>query len=115
MTREHFIHLVEEVLDSIPTEFRQTIHNLAVLVRIDRGRPRDPLDTPLISVPPNPDCCLEFSREYPQPRQACSTSPRHRTASSFTRTISKRSAGTKQKSVMKSGRPFSTNWDTTLG
>ena len=38
MTREHFIHLVEEVLDSIPTEFRQRIHNLAVLVE-DRPRP----------------------------------------------------------------------------
>lgn len=38
MTREHFMHLVEEVLDSIPTEFRQRIHNLAVLVE-DRPRP----------------------------------------------------------------------------
>lgn len=38
MTREHFIHLVEEVLDSIPTEFHQRIHNLAVLVE-DRPRP----------------------------------------------------------------------------
>jgi len=38
MKREHFIRLVEEVLDSIPTEFRQRIHNLAVLVE-DRPRP----------------------------------------------------------------------------
>ena len=38
MKREHFIHLVEEVLDSIPAEFRQRIHNLAVLVE-DRPRP----------------------------------------------------------------------------
>ena len=37
MKREHFIHLVEEVLDSIPMEFRQRIHNLAVLVE-DRPR-----------------------------------------------------------------------------
>jgi predicted Zn-dependent protease with MMP-like domain len=39
MTREHFVHVVEEVLDSIPTEFRQRIHNLAVLVE---DRPRRP-------------------------------------------------------------------------
>ncbi|HEV2396710.1 MAG TPA: metallopeptidase family protein [Candidatus Sulfotelmatobacter sp.] len=32
MKREHFIHLVEEVLDSIPTEFRQRMQNLVVLV-----------------------------------------------------------------------------------
>jgi predicted Zn-dependent protease with MMP-like domain len=30
--REHFIQLVEEVLESLPTEFRERIHNLAVLV-----------------------------------------------------------------------------------
>jgi predicted Zn-dependent protease with MMP-like domain len=29
---EHFIQLVEEVLESLPTEFRERIHNLAVLV-----------------------------------------------------------------------------------
>ena len=39
MTREHFVHVVEEVLDSIPAEFRQRIHNLAVLVE---DRPRRP-------------------------------------------------------------------------
>jgi predicted Zn-dependent protease with MMP-like domain len=38
--REHFIHLVEEVLESIPTEFRQRVHNLAVLVE-DRPRSRE--------------------------------------------------------------------------
>ena len=38
MKREHFIHLVEEVLVSIPKEFRQRINNLAVLVE-DRPRP----------------------------------------------------------------------------
>lgn len=32
MEREHFIQLVEEVLESLPTEFRERIHNLAVLV-----------------------------------------------------------------------------------
>jgi len=46
MKREHFIRLVEEVLDSIPTEFRQRIHNLAVLVE-DRPRPpKRPLSSP---------------------------------------------------------------------
>jgi predicted Zn-dependent protease with MMP-like domain len=30
--REHFIRLVEAVLDSLPTEFQERIHNLAVLV-----------------------------------------------------------------------------------
>jgi len=39
MKREHFIRLVEEVLDSLPTEFRERIHNLVVLVE-DRPRPR---------------------------------------------------------------------------
>jgi len=29
---EHFIQLVEEVLESLPTEFRERIHNLDVLV-----------------------------------------------------------------------------------
>ena len=32
MRREHFIRLVEEVLDSLPMEFRERIHNLAVMV-----------------------------------------------------------------------------------
>ena len=32
MKREHFIQLVEEVLDSLPMEFRERIHNLAVIV-----------------------------------------------------------------------------------
>jgi hypothetical protein len=48
-------------------------------------------------------------------RRACSTLARDRAASSSSRKISRRSAGMKQKSVMRSGRPFSTNWDTTLG
>ena len=39
MKREHFIQLVEEVLDSLPMEFRQRIDNLAVLVE-DRPRMR---------------------------------------------------------------------------
>jgi predicted Zn-dependent protease with MMP-like domain len=37
--REHFIRLVEEVLDSLPMEFRERIHNLAVMVE-DRPRMR---------------------------------------------------------------------------
>jgi predicted Zn-dependent protease with MMP-like domain len=32
MNREHFIKVVEEVLDSIPQEFRSRIRNVAVLV-----------------------------------------------------------------------------------
>ena len=39
MKREHFIRLVEEVLDSLPMEFRERIHNLAVMVE-DRPRMR---------------------------------------------------------------------------
>jgi predicted Zn-dependent protease with MMP-like domain len=37
--REHFIQRVEEVLDSLPMEFRERMHNLAVLVE-DRPKPR---------------------------------------------------------------------------
>lgn len=37
MKRDHFIRLVEAVLDSLPTEFQERIHNLAVLVE---SRPR---------------------------------------------------------------------------
>ena len=40
MKREHFIRLVEEVLDSLPMEFRERIHNLAVMVE-DRPRMRE--------------------------------------------------------------------------
>jgi predicted Zn-dependent protease with MMP-like domain len=32
MTRNHFIEVVEEVLDSLPEEFRSRIRNVAVLV-----------------------------------------------------------------------------------
>jgi predicted Zn-dependent protease with MMP-like domain len=32
MTREHFVNVVEEVLDSLPEEFRSRIRNVAVLV-----------------------------------------------------------------------------------
>jgi predicted Zn-dependent protease with MMP-like domain len=37
--REHFVRLVEDVLDSLPMEFRKRIHNLAVIVE-DRPRMR---------------------------------------------------------------------------
>jgi predicted Zn-dependent protease with MMP-like domain len=33
MKREHFVKVVEEVLDSIPEEFRSRIRNVAVLVQ----------------------------------------------------------------------------------
>ena len=39
MKREHFVRLVEEVLDSIPMEFRERIDNLAVIVE-DRPKMR---------------------------------------------------------------------------
>jgi len=32
MTREHFVEVVEEALDSLPQEFRSRIRNVAVLV-----------------------------------------------------------------------------------
>ena len=38
MQQEHFIRLVEEVLESLPQEFRERIHNLAIFVE-DRPRP----------------------------------------------------------------------------
>ncbi len=38
MTREQFTKVVEEVLDSLPLEFRKRIHNVAVLVE---DLPRD--------------------------------------------------------------------------
>lgn len=39
MTREAFTKLVEEVLDSLPREFRSRIHNVAVLVEdLPRGQ-----------------------------------------------------------------------------
>jgi predicted Zn-dependent protease with MMP-like domain len=37
--QEHFIRLVEEVLESLPQEFRERLHNLAVFVE---DRPRRP-------------------------------------------------------------------------
>jgi len=37
--RGHFVRLVEEVLDSLPMEFRERIHNLAVIVE-DRPKMR---------------------------------------------------------------------------
>ena len=39
MTREQFTKVVEEVLDSLPLEFRKRIHNVAVLVEdLPRGQ-----------------------------------------------------------------------------
>lgn len=47
MTRERFVRLVEEALDSLPQRFRERVHNVAVLVedyppqqRRPRRRPR---------------------------------------------------------------------------
>jgi len=43
MKREYFVKIVEEVLDSLPREFRTRIHNLAVLVEdvpLDGPSPR---------------------------------------------------------------------------
>ena len=54
MKQEHFIRLVEEVLESLPREFRERIHNLAIFVEdrprrskksrrvADKGSPGDP-------------------------------------------------------------------------
>ena len=117
MQSEHFIQLVEEVLESIPTEFRERIHNLAVLVE-DRPKAAQEdagMRRTYRSHQAPPPASWSVPTVCPLLRRACSTSARDRTASSFTRKISRRSAGMKQKSVMRSGRPFSTNWDTTLG
>ena len=51
MKREHFIQLVEEVLDSLPMEFRERIHNLAVLVE-DRVRSRRKPLVPAVKIAP---------------------------------------------------------------
>ena len=49
MTRDHFIKLVADVLDSLPVEFRSRIHNLAVLVedrpkRLTQAHPPRPMN-----------------------------------------------------------------------
>jgi predicted Zn-dependent protease with MMP-like domain len=44
MKREHFVQVVEEVLDSLPPEFRSHIKNVAILVE----------DFPLNQSPPQP-------------------------------------------------------------
>jgi predicted Zn-dependent protease with MMP-like domain len=51
--REHFIQLVEEVLDSLPMEFRERMHNLAVLVE-DRPKPRRKPRGPAGKIGPRP-------------------------------------------------------------
>ena len=40
MKQEHFIRLVEDVLESLPLEFRERIHNLAVFVEDEPPRLR---------------------------------------------------------------------------
>jgi predicted Zn-dependent protease with MMP-like domain len=40
VTQEHFIRLVEEVLETLPQEFRERIHNLAVFVEDQPRQPR---------------------------------------------------------------------------
>ena len=42
MTRDRFVKLVADVLDSLPSEFRSRIRNLAVLVEDRPKRPRQP-------------------------------------------------------------------------
>lgn len=48
MTREAFVGIVEEVLDSLPAHFRERIHNVAILVE------DSPSDTPLRRRAPRP-------------------------------------------------------------
>jgi predicted Zn-dependent protease with MMP-like domain len=56
---EHFIQLVEEVLESLPTEFRERIHNLAVLVEDKpKQRRRARRDAPDRSAPLGPAACF---------------------------------------------------------
>lgn len=42
MKRNRFVRLVADALDSLPSEFRSRIHNLAVLVEDQPKRPRHP-------------------------------------------------------------------------
>ena len=110
MKREHFIQLVEEVLDSLPKEFRERIHNLAILVEDWPRMRRKPYGLGGKIGPTRPAVWFwEFSRVCLPHRKACSTFAPDRTASSSTRKISRQSAGATQKSVMRSGRPCSTN------
>lgn len=54
MKREQFTRLVKEVLDSLPTEFRERIHNLAVLVEDRpefRKKPRASASRPALHRP----------------------------------------------------------------
>jgi len=55
MKREHFVKVVEEVLDSIPQEFRSRIRNVAVLV--EDTRLYETLSTWLIPRTPNTTAC----------------------------------------------------------
>lgn len=51
MKREHFVKVVEEALDSLPQEFRNRIHNVAVLVE----------DMPPNQPPPKPEGFSQLS------------------------------------------------------
>ena len=61
MTREHFVNIAREAVDSLPDEFRRRIHNVALLVEdrpaeeIQRRRPHGspPAPSPCSSAPRN--------------------------------------------------------------
>ncbi len=98
MQRERFTKVVEEVLDSLPEEFRTRIHNVAVLVE---------------DLPPNQRLstldddgsfwvCFMVCQGH---RRAFLICVQTRTTSCFTRRTSRRSVLTMPKFVIKSGEP----------
>jgi predicted Zn-dependent protease with MMP-like domain len=69
MTRDHFVEVVEETLDSLPQEFRSRIHNVAILVEdlppqqpaAEPGQPRRLLLGIFHGVPTTKKSVFEFS------------------------------------------------------
>src|ERR1700738_2914428 len=101
MKREHFVKVVEEVLDSLPQEFRSRIRNVAVLVE---------------DMPPNQPSpqsgqqrrlLLGSSMACPRPRRAYFTYRRGPDYICFIRRILRRSAPARPQSANKSacGQP----------
>ena len=109
MKREHFIQLVEEVLDSLPMEFRERMHNLAVLVE-DRPKPRRKPRGPAGKIGPRPrSLVLGIFQGVPATQKSVfdlSTGPNRIVL--YQKNV-EAVCRTKQKSVMRSGRPCSTN------
>jgi len=90
MKREDFLKVVEEVLDSLPEEFRSRIRNVAVLVE----------DTPRNQRPPQPGkqkrLLLGLFHGVPTTRKSIFDMPAGPITSCFIRKILKQSAPAKR-------------------